>query len=266
MADLVRHQAAVIAVTGTAETVLAAKEATATIPIVFTIGNDPVKAGLIAALNKPGANITGVTTMNAQLGSKWVGLMHDLLPRATRFALLVNPGAGTEMVADTQEAATAIGLKIEVVYADTSDELEIGVAGIAQKQAGALMIVPDALFFDRRAQIAALALRHGLPAIYVNQAFPEAGGLMSYGSDWTNTFRQVGVYCGRILKGAKPGRPARPASDQVPFRHQPENCQGARPHYLRQFAHAHRRADRIDAVLLCTLLHMLRSQIGTSPT
>jgi len=207
VADLVRRQVAVIAVTGTLDTALAAKEATATIPIVFTIGSDPVKAGLVAALNKPGGNITGVTSMNAHLGSKWVGLMHDLLPKATRFVLLVNPGARTmsaEMVAETQDAATAIKLQIEVVYAGSSGELDTALADAAQKRAGALMIVPDALFLDRCAQIAALALHHHLPAIYVNRAFPEAGGLMSYASDWTDTFRQVGVYCGRILKGAKP--------------------------------------------------------------
>jgi putative ABC transport system substrate-binding protein len=207
VADLVRRQVAVIAVTGTLDTALAAKEATATIPIVFTTGNDPVKAGLLAALNKPGGNITGVTTMNAQLGSKWVGLMHDLLPKATRLVLLVNPGARTmsaEMVAETQDAATAIGLQIEVVYAGSSGELDTALAAAAQKRAGALMIVPDALFLDRCVHIAELALHHRLPAIYVNRAFPEAGGLMSYASDWTDTFRQVGVYCGRILNGAKP--------------------------------------------------------------
>ena len=205
VADLVHRQVTVIAATGS--TVFAAREATTIIPIVFNTGSDPVKAGLVAALNKPSGNITGITTMNAQLGSKWVGLMHDLLPRATRFALLSNPGGmaeNAEMVADTQDAATAIGLQVEVVYAGTSDELEFAIAGVAQRQAGALMIVPNSLFLDRRAQIAALALRHGLPAIYVNRGFPEAGGLMSYASDWTDTFRQVGVYCGRILKGAKP--------------------------------------------------------------
>jgi putative ABC transport system substrate-binding protein len=202
----VRREVAVIATSGPLEVALAAKQATATIPIVFTTADDPVKAGLVAALNKPGGNITGVTTMNALLGSKWVGLMHDLLPSATRFALLVNPGArinSSEMVAGTQDAATTIGLQIEVVYAGTSGELETALGGAAQRQAGALMIVP-AGFLAHRAQIAALALRYGLPTIYVDRAFPEAGGLMSYASDWTDTFRQVGVYCGRILQGAKP--------------------------------------------------------------
>jgi putative ABC transport system substrate-binding protein len=207
VADLLRRQVAVIAATGSIETIFAAKEATATIPIVFTTGVDPVKAGLVTALNKPGGNITGITSTNAQLGAKWVGLMHDLRPNATRFALLVNPGFQVNtaaMATDIQGAAATIGLQVEVLYAGTIGELETALAGAAQRQAGALMIVPDALFLDRHAQIAALALHHGLPAIYVNRVFPEAGGLMSYGSDWTDTFRQVGVYCGRILKGAKP--------------------------------------------------------------
>jgi putative ABC transport system substrate-binding protein len=207
VADLLRHQVAVIAATGSIETVVAAKEATATIPIVFTTGGDPVKAGLVAALNKPGGNITGITSTNAQLGAKWIGLMHDLLPNAMRFALLVNPRVRANtagMATDIQGAAATIGLQVEVLYAETVSELETALVSAAQRRAGALMIAPDALFLDRRAQIAALALHHGLPAIYVNRAFPEAGGLMSYGTDWTDTFRQVGVYCGRILKGAKP--------------------------------------------------------------
>ena len=207
VADLLRHQVAVIAATGSIETVVAAKEATATIPIVFTTGGDPVKAGLVAALNKPGGNITGITSTNLQLGAKWIGLMHDLLPNAMRFALLVNPRVRANtagMATDIQGAAATIGLQVEALYAETVSELETALASAAQRRAGALMIAPDALFLDRRAQIAALALHHGLPAIYVNRAFPEAGGLMSYGTDWTDTFRQVGVYCGRILKGAKP--------------------------------------------------------------
>ena len=207
VADLLRHQVAVIAATGSIETVVAAKEATATIPIVFTTGGDPVKAGLVAALNKPGGNITGITSTNVQVGAKWIGLMHDLLPNAMRFALLVNPRVRANtagMATDIQGAAATIGLQVEVLYAETVSELETALASAAQRRAGALMIAPDALFLDRRAQIAALALHHGLPAIYVNRAFPEAGGLMSYGTDWTDTFRQVGVYCGRILKGAKP--------------------------------------------------------------
>jgi ABC-type uncharacterized transport system substrate-binding protein len=175
VADLVRRQVAVIATTGAVEAALAAKRATTTIPIVFTTGGDPVKAGLVAALNKPGGNITGVTTMNAELGSKWVGLMRDLLPKATRFALLVNPGArinSAEMVAGTQDAAAAIGLQIEVVYAGTRSELETALAGVAQKQAGALMIVPDALFLD-----AGVAIMRGRNELEEFQHLPGCDGL-----------------------------------------------------------------------------------------
>jgi ABC-type uncharacterized transport system substrate-binding protein len=205
-ADLVRRQAAVIAATGNLGTVLAAKEAAATTPIVFNVGIDPVKAGLVAALNKPGGNITGITSVNAQLGSKHVGLMHELLPNATRFALLVgdDPANIMDMITGAQEAAAALGLQIDMLYASTGGDIETALAGVVQKQASALIITPGNLFIQRRVQIAVLAVRDSVPAIYVNRVFPEAGGLMSYGSDWTDTFRQAGIYCGRILKGEKP--------------------------------------------------------------
>jgi putative ABC transport system substrate-binding protein len=207
--DLVRRNVAVIAASASVRTVLAAKEATATIPIVFNIGTDPVKAGLVIALNKPGRNITGITSVNIQLGAKWVGLMHELLPAATRFALLVNPEdrmSVVNMIAEVQQAAAALGLSVEVLYASASSEVEEALAAVAQKQAAALMITPSALFLDRRVQIATFASRDGVPAIFANRAFPEAGGLMSYGSNWTDTFRQAGVYCGRILKGEGPAQ------------------------------------------------------------
>jgi putative ABC transport system substrate-binding protein len=188
-------------------TVSAAREATTTIPIVFNIGVDPVKAGLVAALNKPGGNITGITSVNNQLATKWVGLMHELLPNATRFAVLVDPKDpmnAVDMIADMKRGAAALGLQVEVLYASTSSELEASVAGVVQKQAAGLMITPTNLFLDQLVQAATLALHDGVPAIYANRRFPEAGGLMSYGSNWTDTFRQAGIYCGRILKGAKP--------------------------------------------------------------
>ena len=217
-ADLVRLGAAVIAATASAETALAAKAATATIPIVFNTGTDPVEAGLVAALNKPGGNITGVTTTNAQLGTKWIGLMHELKPGATRFALLVNPARLmniARMLRDTQAAAAAIGLELEVLHAGNKGELETALASVVQKQAGALLITPDYLFLDHLVDIATLAVRYGVPAIHANRAFPAAGGLMSYGSDWTDTFRQSGVYCGRILKGANPAE--LPVQQQTKF-------------------------------------------------
>ena len=206
-ADLVRRQVAVIAATGSVATALAAKQATTTIPIVFNIGVDPVKEGLVAAFNKPGGNITGITSVNNQLGTKWVGLMHELLPNATRFAVLADPKDPMNVVAmitDMQRGAAALGLQLEVLYASTSSELQTSIADVTQKQAAALMITPSALFLDQRAQIAALASRDGVPAIYANRNFPAAGGLMSYGSNWTDTFRQSGIYCGRILRGEKP--------------------------------------------------------------
>ena len=205
-ADLVRRQAAVIAATGNLGTVLAAKEAAATTPIVFNVGIDPVEAGLVAALNKPGGNITGITSVNTQLGSKHVGLMHELLPNATRLALLVGDDLANvmDMITGAQEAAAALGLQIDMLYASTGGDIETALAGVVQKQASALIITPGNLFIQRRVQIAVLAVRDSVPAIYVNRVFPEAGGLMSYGSDWTDTFRQAGIYCGRILKGEKP--------------------------------------------------------------
>jgi ABC-type uncharacterized transport system substrate-binding protein len=206
-ADLVRRQAAVIAATGTSAVALAAKGAAPTTPIVFNVGIDPVKAGLVAALNKPGGHITGITSVNTQLGSKLVGLMHELVPNATRFALLVyrdDPASAMDMITSAQEAAAALGLQIEIVYASTGGDIETALAGVVQKQAGALIIAPGNLFIQRRVQIATLAVRDGVPAIYVNRAYPAAGGLMSYGSDYTDTFRQAGVYCGRILNGEKP--------------------------------------------------------------
>jgi putative ABC transport system substrate-binding protein len=206
-ADLVRRQAAVIAATTTLGTVLAAKEAAATTPIVFNIGFDPVKAGLVAALNKPGGHITGITSLNIQLGTKHVGLMHELQPNATRFGLLVyrdDPASVTDMITGAQEAAAALGLQIDTVYASTGGDIETALASVMQQQVGGLIITPANLFLQRRVQIAILAVRDSVPTIYVNRLFPEAGGLMSYGSDWTDTFRQVGIYCGRILKGEKP--------------------------------------------------------------
>jgi putative tryptophan/tyrosine transport system substrate-binding protein len=208
-ADLVASHVAVIAAAGNDITALAAKAATRSIPIVFNVGSDPVKDGLVAAINKPGGNITGITTMNYQVGTKWLGLLHDLLPTATGFALLLDPQAASSienetLITDMQAAAAAGGLQVEILRGSTIDEVGRAIAAVGRKQARALMIAPGAMFLDRRAEIATLALRAGLPAIYVNRAFAEAGGLMSYGSDFTDTFRQNGVYCGRILKGEKP--------------------------------------------------------------
>jgi putative tryptophan/tyrosine transport system substrate-binding protein len=207
-ADLVRYPVAVIAALGNAVPPLAAKAATTTIPIVFAIGSDPIQAGLVSSLNHPGGNVTGINTMNSDLGTKWLGLLHDLLPGATRFAVLVNPKNPTTtepMIKSVQAAASTIGRQVEVLYASSNSDIDTAFANLVQKRAEALLIGTDALFLEGRVQLATLALRHAVPAVYANRAFPEAGGLMSYGSSFEDIFCQAGVYTGRILKGEKPG-------------------------------------------------------------
>jgi ABC-type uncharacterized transport system substrate-binding protein len=204
-ADLVRRRVAVIAAQGPADSALAAKAATATIPIVFYNGADPVQSGLVASLNRPGGNVTGFTTMNTELGAKRLGLLRELVPRATRIAVLVNPGnslAGS-MIADVQAAALALGLQVEVLSAANNGDIDTGFASLAQRRVDALLVAPDVLFLSRRVQLATLAARHAVPAIFPFRENAEAGGLMSYGSSITD-LRQVGVYTGRILKGEKP--------------------------------------------------------------
>jgi putative ABC transport system substrate-binding protein len=205
--DLVRRQVAVITTMGSNAAARAAKAATTSIPIVFAVGDDPVKNGLVAALNRPGGNVTGVTSMNIDIGPKWLGLLHELLPVARRFAVLVNSEdrLGTQsMIVQVQAAALTNDLQIVVLFASTDRELDEALALLAQLRAEGLLIMPDALFLDHREQIAALALSHRVPAIYAIRAFPEAGGLMSYGSSFAEVHRQVGAYAGRILKGEKP--------------------------------------------------------------
>jgi putative ABC transport system substrate-binding protein len=203
--DLVHRRVAVIAATGDAAARVAA--ATRTIPIVFTIGTDPVQAGIVASLARPGANITGITTLNALIGTKWLGLFHDLLPSATRFAVLRNPNVRDEesIAENTRPVASAKGWQIETVEASTSDEIDAAFASLVQQRAEALMIAPGALFRQRLVKLATLATRHAIPAIYPIPQFAEAGGLMSYGTNFVDIFRQAGVYVGQILKGAKPG-------------------------------------------------------------
>jgi putative ABC transport system substrate-binding protein len=202
--DLVHRGVAVIAATGDAAARVAV--ATKTIPIVFTIGFDPVQTGIVGSLARPGANITGVTTLNDLIGTKWLGLFHDLLPSATRFAVLRNPNNGDEAIAEnTRPMASAKGWQIETLEASTNDEIDAAFASLVQQRAEALMIAPDALFRQRLVKLATLAARHAIPAIYPIPQFAEAGGLMSYGTNFVDIFRQAGVYVGQILKGAKPG-------------------------------------------------------------
>jgi putative tryptophan/tyrosine transport system substrate-binding protein len=205
--DLVRRQVAVIATLGSNACARAAKAATTSIPIVFATGDDPVKNGLVAALNRPGGNITGVTTMNIDIGPKWLELLHEMLPTAKRFAVLVNSEdrlATQSMITQVQAAALANDLQIVILFASSDRELQDAFENLAQLQAAALLIMPDALFLDHREQIAALALSRRMPTIYAIRAFVEGGGLMSYGSSFAEVHRLAGVYAGRILKGEKP--------------------------------------------------------------
>ena len=206
-AELARQRVAVIATPGSTATTLAAKAATATIPIVFSIGTDPVKLGLVASLNRPGGNATGISDFGVEIAAKRLGLLHELLPTATRFGVLVNPDnpyLTESFVTELQTAASAIERQIEVVTASTNGDIDTAFATLIKKRADALLISPDPLFFTRRVQLITLAVRHALPALYHRRELPEAGGLMSYGSDLSDQFRQTGVSVGRILKGEKP--------------------------------------------------------------
>ena len=206
-AELARQRVAVIATPGSTATTLAAKAATATIPIVFSIGTDPVKLGLVASLNRPGGNATGISDFGVEIAAKRLGLLHELLPTATRFGVLVNPDnpyLTESFVTELQTAASAIERQIEVVTASTNGDIDTAFATLIKKRADALLISPDPLFVTRRVQLITLAVRHALPALYHRRELPEAGGLMSYGSDLSDQFRQTGVSVGRILKGERP--------------------------------------------------------------
>ena len=203
-ADLVNRQVAVL-VAGTNAAALAAKTATTTIPVVFAIGGDPVKLGLVTSLNRPGSNVTGVTFFANQMETKRLGLLHELVPSASVVAVLVNPSqpAVAEQRDEVTEAARVLGLKLHVVHAGNERELETAFATCVELRAGALQVAADPFFYSRREQIVALAARHRLPAIYEWRYFVELGGLASYGTSLADGFRQAGIYAGRILKGDK---------------------------------------------------------------
>jgi putative ABC transport system substrate-binding protein len=206
MADLVRRQVAVIA-TPVSATALAAKAATATIPIVFGVGDDPVQLGLVANLARPGGNATGINIFVQEVVAKRLRLLHDLVPKAVRVAVLVNPANAptTEStLRDVQEAAPTIGLQIQVFNATTIGEIDAAFAALSRERPDALFVAPDTFFTSRRVQFATLTARDRIPASYAAREVVAAGGLMSYGTDITDMFHQVGVYTGSILKGAKP--------------------------------------------------------------
>jgi putative ABC transport system substrate-binding protein len=202
---LVRRRVAVIAAIGV-EPAIAAKAAATSIPVVIAIGGDPVEAGLVTSLNRPGGNITGVSFMGEDLGSKQLGLLHELAPQAARFGVLLHPTArsDTRRIAVLQAAAAAIDGQIEVRAASTIDELDAAFASLVAKRADALVVSPDGFFANRRVQFATLAAYHRLPAIYPQREFPEIGGMMSYGASVADQVRQAGLYVGRILEGDKP--------------------------------------------------------------
>jgi putative tryptophan/tyrosine transport system substrate-binding protein len=205
-ADLVGHRVAVLAAMGGIASALAAKAVTQTIPIVFLTGDDPVQFGLVASLNRPGGNVTGVSFLSPALEAKRVELLRELVPTATTMAVLANPNSpGAEArLRGVREAAGIFGQQLSVIKAGSDGEFELAFAVIVQQRAGALIIVSDPFFNSRRDQLTALATRHAIPAIYFDREFPVAGGLMSYGANLLESYRQAGVYTGQILKGAKP--------------------------------------------------------------
>ena len=206
MADLVRRQVAVMATLGNLPT-LAAKAATATIPIVFGVGDDPIRLGLVASFARPGGNATGINFFNQEVASKRLRLLHELVPNAVRVAVLVNPAnaSGTEtLLRIVQEAAPAIGLQIQFLNATTIGEIDAAFATIERERPDALFVTGDAFFVSRAVQLATLTARSRIPATYSLRDYVAVGGLMSYGTDFTEAFRQVGVYTGKILRGAKP--------------------------------------------------------------
>ena len=207
MADLVHRQVAVIATPGNPPTALAAKAATATIPIVFGVGEDPVQLGLVASLARPGGNATGINYFSSEVVAKRLRLLHDLLPKAVRFAVLLNPAnasSAESTLRDVQQATRTIGLQIQILNATTIGEIDAAFATLVGQRPDALFVAPDAFFGSRAVQFATLAASDRIPAAYAFRDYVAVGGLMSYGTDLADMFHQVGVYTGSILKGAKP--------------------------------------------------------------
>ena len=205
-ADLVRRQVAVIFTAGSPAPAHAAKAATAAIPIVFALGVDPVQFGLVASLNRPGGNVTGVNFLAADLGEKALGLIHELVPNVAVGAMLVNPNNpnAESLARNAREMARSLGLQLHVLNAGTAQEIDTAFARIVEQRIGLLLLGADPFFIDQRDQFVALAARHAIPTIYPVREFVTAGGLMSYGTSVSDAYRRAGVYTGKILKGAKP--------------------------------------------------------------
>jgi putative ABC transport system substrate-binding protein len=206
VADLVRQQVSVIVAGGGAPAVLAAKAATTTIPIVFSAGGDPVRSGLVASLNQPSGNITGVYQFTSGLEAKRLGLLHEMLPKATPIAVLINPKFmdAENQLRDVQEAGARLGVQLVIVRANAESDFDAAFSALVGQRAGALLVSASPFFNIRREQLVVLAARHAVPAIFEWRDFAVAGGLMSYGTSLADAYRQVGVYAGQILKGAKP--------------------------------------------------------------
>jgi putative ABC transport system substrate-binding protein len=205
-ADLIGHHPVAIVTTGSANSAQAAKAATTSIPIVFVIGTDPVKLGLVASFNRPGGNITGVSWLAAALGAKQLELVGEMLPNVSLIAMLANPNnpVSESELSEVQEASHALGRQIVGLHAGNKEEIDVAFSALIQKRAGALVVSSDSVFFAQRDQVVALAARHAVPAIYPVHEYAVAGGLMSCGSRLSDAYRQVGNYTGRILKGEKP--------------------------------------------------------------
>jgi putative ABC transport system substrate-binding protein len=206
-ADLVRRGVNVLVAGGGTPTAVAAKAATTTVPVVFAVAVDPVKAGLVASLTRPGGNLTGITNLGVEVGPKRLALLREMLPKATTIATLVNPANPAlveQYLQSVQPVARSLGVQLHVLNASTDRELETAFASLAQLHAGGLLIMPDVFFTTRAEQLAALSLRYAVAAAYVYRAFTAAGGLVSYGGDEVEYYRLVGIYAAKILKGEKP--------------------------------------------------------------
>lgn len=205
-AELVQRGVAVICAAGGAHTAVAVKTASPNIPIVFSIGSDPVKFGLVASLNRPGGNITGVSFFTAELEPKRLGLLHSVVPLATSVGALINPtnANANEQARDLTEAARALGVQLQVLHATSEDEIEAAFVALSERRGNAIVVASDSFFAGRQAAIVSIAARHAIPAIYEWREFADQGGLMSYGPNLTETYRQAGLYTARILRGDKP--------------------------------------------------------------
>ena len=252
-AELVRRQVAVIAATGGAPSALAAKAATTTIPIVFAVADDPVRLGLVANLARPGGNATGINFFVGELVAKRLELLRELVPAATRVAVLVNPAnaPNTEVtLRDVEAAARAMGLQIQVLNASTTREIDSAFASFMRERPDALFVGNDAFFTSRRVQFVTLAARDRIPAAYSNRDYVEAGGLMTYGTKIADAYRQAGTYAGRILKGCQASGAAGGTGKQVRAGHQRPDGQDARPHRASYAARNRRCRYRIACPLL----------------